>query len=375
MAYFEQRTDDVVALLRQLVEIESPSTDRKATNAIGEAVAGIARSTGASVSTVAGHRRGDHVVARWGDDGPGFLILCHLDTVWSVGTLQDRPWRLEAERAYGPGCLDNKSGAAVALMALMGLRGLSLPPCLPVTAVFNSDEEVGSRTSRKLIEEQAERAELVICMEPAMPDGSLKAWRKGTGRYTVCALGHAVHAGSDHEMGINAIEELSHQVLRLQAMTDYAAGTTVSVGWARGGTRTNVVPERAEARVDLRVTTPEEGARMDAAIKDLRPVLPGSRLVVEGELSRPPMERSPLTLGPFVRVQQIAAEIGIELGANGSGGASDANFTAAIGVPTLDGLGAIGDGAHSVEEYVRVPSLAERSALLAAILTRWARGS
>jgi len=212
---------------------------------------------------------------------------------------------------------------------------------------------------------------VVFCVEPARPDGSLKVWRKGTGQYVITALGRAAHAGADHERGINAIEELAHQILRLQGMTDYERGTTVNVGWMQGGTRTNIVPERAQIRVDLRVRTQAEGVRMDEAIKGLRPVLPGARLIVEGGLSRPPMEEGPVTLEPFRRAREIGAELGITLTAGGSGGASDGNFTAALGVPTLDGLGAIGDGAHSVDEYVLIPSLPERAALLAALLTRW----
>jgi glutamate carboxypeptidase len=240
-----------------------------------------------------------------------------------------------------------------------------------VTILFNSDEEVGSDTSRSVIEAQAARAEVVFCVEPATPDGCLKVWRKGTARYAVTALGRAAHAGADYEKGINAVEELAHQVLRLQGMTDYAVGTTVNVGWVRGGTRTNVVPDRARARVDVRVRTAAQGKRIVAAFEGLQPVLPGARLTVNGGLSRPPMEASPVTLQPFRHAQEIAADLGLTLTAGGSGGASDGNFTAAVGVPTLDGLGAVGDGAHSSQEYVLIPSLSERAALMAALLSRW----
>ena len=204
-----------------------------------------------------------------------------------------------------------------------------------------------------------------------MRGGQLKTFRKGVGQFKVVAHGRSAHAGVDHEKGINAIEELAHHILRLQAMTDYTVGTTINVGWVQGGVRTNVVPERAEARVDVRVRTAAEGLRLVAAIEGLQPVLPGARLVVEGGLSRPPMEESPVTLEPFRRAQEIAAGLGLTLTAGGSGGASDGNFTACLGVPTLDGLGAIGDGAHSTEEYVLISSLAERAALMAALLTRW----
>jgi glutamate carboxypeptidase len=369
--YFSQRTEEMLDLLRRLVELESPSTDKAATDRIGRFVAQVAREAGASVTLVPQECRGDHVLARWGEGEGGFLLLCHLDTVWPVGTLAERPWRVEGESAFGPGCLDDKASVVVVLAALRGLADLGLAPSRPVTAFFNSDEEVGSRSSRPLIEAEAARAGVVFCVEPATPDGFLKVWRKGTARYVVTALGKAVHAGADHDKGVNAIAELAHQILRLQGMTDYAVGTTVNVGWVRGGTRTNIVPDRAEARVDVRVRTVAEGNRMVAAFDGLQPVLPGARLTVEGGLSRPPMEESPVTLEPFRRAQEIAVDLGLTLTAGGSGGASDGNFTAAMGMPTLDGLGAVGDGAHSIGEYVLIPSLAERAALMAALLSRW----
>jgi glutamate carboxypeptidase len=369
--YFSQRAEDMLDLLRQLVELESPSTDKAGTDRIGRFVAQIAREAGASVTLVPQERWGDHVLVRWGEGEGGFLLLCHLDTVWPVGTLAERPWRVEGDKAFGPGCLDDKASAVVVLAALQGLADLGRAPSRPVTALFNSDEEVGSRSSRPLIEAEAAQAGVVFCVEPATPDGSLKVWRKGTARYVVTALGKAAHSGADHDKGVNAIAELAHQVLRLQGMTDYGLGTTVSVGWVQGGTRTNIVPDRAEARVDVRVQTAAEANRMVAAFDELQPVVPGARLTIEGGLSRPPMEESPVTLETFRRAQEIAAALGLTLTAGGSGGASDGNFTAAMGVPTLDGLGAVGDGAHSVGEYVLVPSLAERAALMAALLSRW----
>jgi glutamate carboxypeptidase len=376
-AHFSRLAPAILDLLRQLVEIESPSTDKAAADRIAHFVARAARDAGAGVTVVPQEERGDHVLARWdagagaGDGAGGFLLLCHLDTVWPLGTLAERPWRVEGDRAYGPGCLDDKSSAAVVLMALQGLRDLGLSPARPVTVLFNSDEEIGSRSSRALIEAQAARAEVVFCMEPALPDGALKTGRKGTAGFVVTARGRAAHAGSEHAQGINAIEELAHQILRLQAMTDYETGTTISVGWVRGGTRTNVVPDRAQARLDVRVETEAEGRRIVAAIEGLRPVLPGARLAIKGGLSRPPMAESPLTLEPFHRAREIAAGMGLALAGRPTGSSSDANFTAALGVPTLDGLGAVGVGAHSPEEHVLIPSLAERTALLAALLSRW----
>ncbi|RME39976.1 MAG: M20 family peptidase [Thermoflexia bacterium] len=371
LSWFEAHTSQILDLLRQLVELESPTTDKAATDRLARFVAQRAQETGARVEFDPQPQRGDHLLATWGEDGEGFLLLCHLDTVWPVGTLAERPWRVEGNRAFGPGCYDDKASAAIILTALEGMRELGLAPRYPVRALFNSDEELGSDTSRARIEQEARRARVVLCMEPARPDGALKVWRKGTGRYVITAYGRAAHAGADHERGINAIEELAHQVLRLQRMTDYRVGTTVNVGWIQGGIRTNIVPDRAQIRVDVRACTAVEMARVDAAIRSLRPVLPGAQLEVEGGMSRPPMKASPVTLEPFRRAQEIAATLGLTLTADGTGGASDANFTAALGVPTLDGLGAVGDNAHSPEEYVWIPSLPQRAALLAALLAWW----
>ena len=369
--HFSPRTGAMLDLLRRLVEIESPSADKAAVDRLVDLVAEEARALGLDVTRVAQKECGDHLLVRWGAGEGGFLLLCHLDTVWPLGTLASRPWRVEGERAFGPGCYDDKASAAIILTALAGMREMGLAPNRPLTVLFNSDEESGSRSSRPLIEAEAARAAVVFCVEPALADGALKVWRKGTGYYTVTAIGRAAHAGADPETGINAIEELAHQVLRLQALNDPASGTTVNVGYIEGGTRSNVVPAQAQARVDVRVRTKAEAARMDAAIRALQPVLPGARLLVESGPSRPPMEESPLTLLPFQRAREIAASLGLTLTAGGTGGASDANFCAALGIPTLDGLGAVGDKAHSSDEYVLIPSLPQRAALLAALLTRW----
>ena len=301
-AYFAQRIDEILDLLHQLVEIESPSTDKTAVDRIGAFVAQLARGIGAEVSIVPHEQQGNQVLARWGNGSGQFLVLCHLDTVWPFGTLRQRPWRVENGRVFGPGCLDDKAGTAIVLTAMKGLRDLGITPVHPVTALFNSDEEIGSPASRHLITREAAQAKLVLCMEPSLPDGSLKVQRKGTARYTITALGQSAHSGANHEQGINAIEELAHQIVRIQGMTDYDAGTTVNVGSVRGGTRANVVPDQAQIDVDVRLPTKKEGERMVAAIKALEPVLPGARLHIEGGRDRPPRAangpagRSPISL-------------------------------------------------------------------------------
>jgi len=372
LAPFAARQNESVALLRQLVEIESPSNNKPALDRLGQFIAARLRDVGAQVTTVPQTQVGDHLLATWGEGGaPPVVTLCHIDTVWPIGTLAARPWREEEGKLYGPGAFDMKAGTAILLTALRYLRETNMPLARPLRMLFTTDEETGSDTSRALIESTARDAVLVICLEPALPGGALKTFRKGTGDFTLTAHGRAAHAGADHAKGINAIEEIARQALALQQMTDYEAGTTVNVGVISGGTVNNVVPERAQIKVDVRVSTRAEGERIHRAITGLQPQLTGARLEIEGKLDRPPMERTPQIVAAFQRAQAIGASLGLDLIEGATGGASDGNFTGALGIPTLDGMGAMGDGGHAVHEHVLTHSLPERAALLAAILTQW----
>ena len=247
-----------------------------------------------------------------------------------------------------------------------------MPP-RPITALFTSDEEIGSDTSRTLIESLAKNSSLVLCMEPALPDGALKTWRKGTGNFNVVVRGRSTHAGADHEGGVNAIEEMAHQVMTLQKLTHYKNGTTVNVGVIKGGTRSNVVPDECSVEVDIRVLTPAEADSTYTAITSLKPFNPKATVTVSGGLNRPPMPRTAIIAQAFTQAQQIAASLGLTITEGGTGGASDANFVAPLGTPVLDGLGPIGYGAHSEREHIVIKSLPERTALLAAILSEWKR--
>ncbi|HXF70671.1 MAG TPA: M20 family metallopeptidase [Thermoflexus sp.] len=365
--------DELVALLRELTVRESPTTEKAAVDRLGEFVADQLRDLGARVERIPQETVGDHWIATWGDPEAStqILTLCHLDTVWPLGTLARMPIREENGRLYGPGVFDMKGGIVVLLGAMRGLLALGVRPPHRIRMLFTSDEETGSETSRPLIEEEARRSHLVLCLEPALPDGSLKTFRKGVADFTVVAYGRSAHAGADPQRGINAIEELAYQILRLRGLADIRRGTTVTVGVIRGGTRPNVVPEYAEMVVDVRVATRAEMDRIERAFRALRPVLEGARLEVRGGFNRPPMERNAQMVATFERARAIAAELGMTLTEGGTGGGSDANFTAALGIPTLDGLGAIGNGAHALEEHVRIDSLPQRAALVAALLTRW----
>lgn len=373
MERFFQLREELVSLLRELAVRESPTTEKAAVDRLGEFVADRLRDLGARVERIPQESVGDHWIATWGDPEAStqILTLCHLDTVWPLGTLARMPIREENGRLYGPGVFDMKGGIAILLGALRGLQALNVHPPHRIRMLFTSDEETGSETSRPLIEAEARRSHLVLCLEPALPDGSLKTFRKGVGDFVVVAYGRSAHAGADPQRGVNAIEELAYQIMRVRGLMDLRRGTTVTVGVIRGGTRPNVVPEYAEMVVDVRVATRGEMDRIERAFRNLRPVLDGARLEVRGGFNRPPMERNALMVATFERARAIAAELGLTLTEGGTGGGSDANFTAALGIPTLDGLGAIGNGAHALDEHVQIDSLPQRAALVAALLTRW----
>ncbi len=378
---FEARKPAMVSLLKYLVETESPSHDKAAVDNVGRIVAGECRRLGAEVEVVENPVTGNQVVARFlpsPDPHPGpppfrgreILLLHHMDTVYPLGTLARMPFYEKDDKIFGPGVMDMKGGIVVTLTALAALKEAGQLN-RPVTALFTSDEEIGSYTSRALIESLAKEATLVLVFESGLLDGSLKTWRKGMGVFTVKVKGRAAHAGGKHQDGRNAIEELAHQVITIQKMTDYAKGTTFNVGMIRGGTASNVVPDEAEAVVDFRVLVPEETERVYAAMQSLKPVTPDTSIEVSGELNRPPMPKDERMQATFARAQQIAASIGMQLKAGGSGGGSDGNFVAPLGIPLLDGLGACGEGLHSEREYILTNSLVERAKLAAELIMGW----
>lgn len=373
VSYFDERADQSVEMLRRFIEIESPSTDKVAVDRFGAAVAGELRALGAAVEIDSQTVTGDHLIGRLGEgEGPGgILIMCHLDTVHAIGAIGENPTRVQNGKLYGPGAVDMKGSIVQTLVALRALVEHGKMPRRSVTALFTSDEEIGSNTSRALIERLGAQAGLVLCMEPALTDGSLKTWRKGIGGFEIVVRGRATHAGADHENGVNAIEEMAHQVAELQRLTDYGKGTTVNVGVIGGGTRSNVVPDACRIEVDVRVMTPQDADEIRAAITSLKPVNPKASITVTGGMNRPPMPRTQNIARAFAIAQRLGAELGISFGEGGTGGGSDANFVAPLGVPVLDGLGPVGNGAHSEREHVVIKSLPERTALLAGILSEW----
>jgi glutamate carboxypeptidase len=373
MTFFQGQQDNMLATLHELVEIESPSDDRTAVDRVAARVAELIEASGGRPERFPRDRAGDMILGRWPGETADrqILLLCHMDTVWSLGTLAERPVRIKDGRFYGPGAFDMKGGIVIALMALQGLGLLGRHPVAPVLMLCNGDEEIGSPASRAMIEELAAASSLVLCLEPAIPGGALKTARKGVASYTLRVKGRSAHAGADHAKGINAIEEMAHQILRLQALTDYDSGTTVNVGVIQGGTRSNVIPEACEVKVDVRVTTREEAARMTQVISGLKPVRPGAELTVKGGLGHPPMIRDAVLQRTFEQVRRIGERHGIAVIEGSTGGGSDGSIAAAQGAPTVDGMGAEGDGAHAIDEYVLIESLPVKAALLAAILSQW----
>jgi glutamate carboxypeptidase len=352
-------------LLEAMVNMDSPSVDKPLVDRFARFLGPKFEALGGIVEYASAERFGDHLVAKFeGLSNDGLLILGHTDTVFPAGESVRRPFRVENNRATGPGVFDMKAGIALILAALRALGPLPRP----VTVLLTSDEEMGSPSSRHLIEKEASKARAALVLEPSLPGGGLKTARKGVGRFTVMATGRAAHAGIDPTRGVNAIQEIAHQILQLQRLSDSAPGTTVTVGLVQGGTRVNVVPAEAAIEIDVRIASNDEAARITEAIRALRPQLPGTTLHIRGGINRPPMERTTDTARLFEVARRIGEELGIRIEEGSTGGASDGNFTSAMGIPTLDGLGPIGDGAHSLDEYIEIASLPERAALIAGLI-------
>lgn len=363
-----KQQDAMIAMLRDMVEMETPSGDQQAVHRLAQYMAGRFAKIGTDIEFLQPNA-GEHLRASWGNGDEQILVLCHLDTVWPAGELARRPFHVEGGRAYGPGVYDMKGGIVQAFFALKAIIELNIRPGRKIVFLCTTDEESGSMSSRALIEQEALRSRSVLVPEPASgAAGAVKLTRKGWGIYHLTVTGRTAHAGNDHEKGISAVTELACQILKLQAMTDYSAGTTVNVGVIAGGTVVNVVPDKAEARIDLRATSLDALQRTQQAILGLTPVTPGAILKMTGQINRPPLEATDRNMQLYHRAKQIAADLGIELPGAHVGGVSDGNFTSSVGVATLDGIGAVGEGAHAVHEYLESKAMAPRAALVARLL-------
>jgi glutamate carboxypeptidase len=369
----KSREEEMVRLLERFVSCESPSHDKAAVDAMGQIVAEEWRHRGAKVRIFPQSKRGNHVRAEVGF-GAGraagqILVLGHVDTVYPLGTLAKMPFRIAGGRAWGPGTFDMKGGLVMALYAVDALRAAGLHPRRRIVFLWTSDEEIGSGTSRRLIESEARRSDAVLVLEPSLGrDGRLKTSRRGVGSAELIVTGRAAHAGINPEDGVNAVHEMALQIERLMKINDPRRGITVQATVVSGGTVSNVVPDHARAEVDIRFTRLSDSGALDRKLHSLRPILKGAKLDVRGGVNRPPLERTPDVSALFLSAQSLMRECGLALGEAATGGGSDGNFTAAIGVPTLDGLGAVGDGAHTPREHIVIRKLPERAALIAGLL-------
>lgn len=366
------RLPEMLAMLRRFVISESPSLEKAPADRCCALIAAEWRKHDTRVERLAHKHRGDHLRISWSPRSARpkgqLLVLGHYDTVYATGTLAKMPFRISAGKVYGPGTFDMKAGIVQALFALDPLQRSKVPLSKRVVFLWTSDEEIGSDSSRKLIESEARRSDAVFVLEPAFgPRGLLKTSRKGVGEAEIIVQGRASHAGLAPEKGVNAIHELGLQIARIKEWNNPRRGITVSAGIIEGGTRVNVIPEHARAVIDLRAASLADMRSIERRLRALRPILPGAQLTICGGFNRAPMERK-VSEALFVRAKSLAAQMGVSLGECAAGGGSDGNLTAALGVPTLDGLGAVGDGAHSSGEYVVVKTLPQRAALLAALL-------
>jgi len=379
-----KRERAMVQLLGRFVRCESPSGYKAAVDRFGAMVAREWRRRGARVKILRQRLRGDHLRVEMAAqarrdfgrrDGSAdrdygqILVLGHLDTVYPIGTLAKMPFRVAGGRAWGPGTFDMKGGLVLALAAVDALRVVGEGPRKRVVFLWTSDEEIGSKTSRRVIESEARRSEAVLVLEPALGrEGRLKTERKGVGGVEIIVTGLAAHAGIEPEKGVNAVHELALQIARLMKMNDRARGITVQATVVEGGTAANVVPERAGAMVDIRFARVADAGRIERGLHGLRPILRRARVEVRVGGMRPPLERSAGVRELFGVARGLMREVGLSLGEAATGGGSDGNFTAALGVPTLDGLGVVGDGAHSLREHVVVREMGARAALIAGLL-------
>jgi glutamate carboxypeptidase len=372
LSYFLERKDQIVQTIRQLVETESPSDNKDAVDRLGALLAGRFEGLGGHAKFHRVSNFGDHLQVDFDGTrgGKPILLLGHLDTVYPLGTLATMPCRVADGRLWGPGSFDMKSGIAFMLHAIEALRAWhedKLPR--PVTVLLVSDEEVGSETSRRITENLAKKSTAVLVLEPSHgPKGAVKTARKGIGEYVLKVTGKAAHSGLDFEKGQSAIVELARQIIAISKLVNLKCGLTLNVGTVQGGTRVNVIPAEASAVLDVRVVRKQDAAGIDRRLRSLKPFNRKCKLEITGGINRPPMERMAAVAALFEKAAEIAKHLGWKLEEAAVGGGSDGNFTAALGIPTLDGLGGVGEGAHATHESILISELPRRTALLAALI-------
>ena len=373
--YCTSQQDWLLEFIEALVAIESPSDDPVAVNRCGAELASRLSSVGAAITRVSSSTAGDHLRASFGAGPRQILLLGHFDTVWPVGQLTRMPLKREGGKLHGPGVFDMKAGIGLATLATRALAAGGGLDRTRIVMLWTTDEEIGSKTSRALIEAEAQQSDAVLVFEPSLPGGALKTSRKGVGQFEIVVRGVSAHAGLDPGKGVSAIHELARQILAIEKLQNLDRGMTVNVGVVSGGTRVNVVAEEALATVDARAVTIADAREIERVMKALSPHLAGARVTVTGGFERPPLERGVGVVKLLEIARGVAADMGVSLSEGAAGGGSDGNFTAALGIPTLDGLGAIGDGAHALHEHVVIEALAPRAALIAGVLQTLTRAN
>ncbi len=370
IAFCQAQQDWLLGTVESLVKLESPTDDKAAVDTCGAELSRHLLALGAKVTEVTIATAGNHLRAELGSGRRQVLLLGHFDTVWPVGQLARMPLQRDGDLLRGPGVFDMKAGIGLGLLAARALVSNRSLDQARLVMLWTTDEETGSETSRALVEAEARKSEAVLVLEPSLPGGALKTRRKGCGEYEVVIRGVAAHAGVDPGKGVSAIRELARQILLIETLQDLERGVSINVGLVNGGSRPNVVAAEARALVDARAPTLADAERIDGLMRSLSPHLKGATIEVHGGFSRPPMERTVGVARLYETAQAAAVDLGQALDEGATGGGSDGNFCAALGVPTLDGLGAVGDGAHAVHEHVVVPALVPRAALLARIIER-----
>ncbi len=373
LQYFADTLSEIVSTIRTLVEIESPSDNKSAVDRLSGVVADKFSAVGGKVRIHQSNEFGNHLQIDFTSQvsAKPVLLLGHYDTVYPVGTLNTMPCRDDADKLLGPGVLDMKSGIALMIHAIRGLQEWNGELPRPVSVLLVSDEEVGSASSRPITEDLAKKATAVLVLEaPYGLHGALKTRRKGVGEYLIKVTGNAAHSGLDFEKGANAIVELARQIEKIAGFTDLDKGLTLNVGRVSGGSRTNVVPAEAAAQVDVRIARMKDAAEVEKKMYGLRVVNRKCKIEVSGGMNRPPMERTIGVAALYKKAASIAHDLGWKLEEAAVGGGSDGNFTAALGIPTLDGLGGVGDGAHAIHEYILISELPRRAALLAGLIEK-----
>jgi glutamate carboxypeptidase len=372
-SYIKEKQEEMLQLLERLVNIDSGSYYKAGVDTVGSVLKAKYEEMGFVVKVKEEAKFGNNMIIQHRDAvDPKIILVAHMDTVFPIGTTAERPFRIEGDRAYGPGVVDMKASQVELIFALQTLQHLGVKGYENVLVVLNSDEEIGSPSSRPLIEEMSIGKEYALIMEPARKDGSLVSARRGGGRYTIKIKGKAAHSGIEPERGRSAIEELAHKIIQLHSLSDHQRGISVNVGLIEGGSSVNTISPNAIAHVDIRISEVNQAKLLKDKIEEICATtdVPGTKIELKGDISRPPMEKNEQTKSLLEIIKEVGEEMGLHLSDTATGGGSDASFTSANGVPTVDGLGPVGGNAHSEDEYLDIPTLTERTLLLAKTIQR-----